>query len=72
MNNFIQYYTNLCNLTYPPSIRGKDRNGKEAVDQSVALIDYLRLAAVPFGEYLRGRNLSLYLIVEANVTVRVT
>jgi hypothetical protein len=30
----------------------------------VALVEILRLAVVPFGEGLRGKNLALYLMVE--------
>lgn len=45
--------------------RAKDHNGKESVYEGVVLIDILRLAGVPFGEGLRGKKLSLCLIVEA-------
>jgi hypothetical protein len=70
-----EFYTILYEFkqfNLPSPVGGKDHNGKEAVDEGVALIDYLRLAAVSLGEYLGGKNLSLYLIVEANMTGRVT
>jgi DMSO/TMAO reductase YedYZ molybdopterin-dependent catalytic subunit len=47
------------------TVRAKDHSGKESAYEGVALIEILRLAGVPFGESLRGKNLSLYLIVEA-------
>jgi len=47
------------------TVRAKDHSGKEAAYEGVALIEILRLAGVPLGEGLRGKNLSLYLIVEA-------
>jgi DMSO/TMAO reductase YedYZ molybdopterin-dependent catalytic subunit len=47
------------------TVRAKDHSGKESAYEGVALIEILRLAGVPFGEGLRGKNLSLYLIVEA-------
>jgi DMSO/TMAO reductase YedYZ molybdopterin-dependent catalytic subunit len=47
------------------TVRAKDHGGKEYAYEGVALIEILRLAGVPFGEGLRGKNLSLYLIVEA-------
>ncbi|MBA2339343.1 MAG: molybdopterin-dependent oxidoreductase [Pyrinomonadaceae bacterium] len=45
--------------------RAKEHDGKEAVFEGVMLGDVLRLAGVKFGEELRGKNLVLYLVVEA-------
>lgn len=47
------------------TVRAKDHGGKENAYEGVALVEILRLAGVPFGDGLRGKNLSLYLIVEA-------
>jgi hypothetical protein len=47
------------------TVRAKDHSGKESSYEGVALIEVLRLAGVRFGEGMRGKNLSLYLIVEA-------
>ena len=47
------------------TVRAKDHSGKEAAYEGVALVEILRLAGVPFGEAMRGKNLGLYLIVEA-------
>lgn len=40
-------------------------HGKEATFEGVPLVEVLRLAGVKFGEELRGKNLELYLLVEA-------
>lgn len=47
------------------TVRAKDHGGKESAYEGVALIEILRLAGVPLGDGLRGKNLALYLIVEA-------
>ena len=47
------------------TVRAKDHSGKESAYEGVTVIDILRLAGVPFGEGLRGKNLALYLVVEA-------
>ncbi len=47
------------------TVRAKDHGGKESAYEGVELIEILRLAGVPSGEGLRGKNLSLYLMVEA-------
>lgn len=47
------------------TVRAKDHGGKESSYEGVAIVEILRLAGVPFGEGLRGKNLSLYLLVEA-------
>ena len=47
------------------SVRAKGHDGKEAGFEGVPLIEVLKLAGVKFGEDLRGKNLALYLVVEA-------
>jgi len=47
------------------SVRAKDHGGVESTFEGVALIDVLQLAGVKFGDGLRGKNLALYLVVEA-------
>ncbi|MBA2501463.1 MAG: molybdopterin-dependent oxidoreductase [Pyrinomonadaceae bacterium] len=46
-------------------VRAKAHDGKETVFEGVLLGEVLRLAGVKFGEGLRGKNLALYLVVEA-------
>jgi len=48
------------------SIRAKDHSGKESEFEGVPLVEVLKLAGVKFGEGLRGKNLELYLVVEAS------
>src|SRR5262245_46390633 len=48
------------------SVRAKDHDGKESEFEGSPLIEVLKLAGVKFGEGLRGKNLSLYLVVEAS------
>ncbi len=47
------------------TVRAKDHDGKDADFEGIALVEILRLAGVPAGEQLRGKNLALYLVVEA-------
>ena len=47
------------------SIRVKGHDGKESEFTGVPLVEVLKLAGVKFGEDLRGKNLALYLAVEA-------
>jgi len=47
------------------SIRAKDHSGNEAEFTGVPLVEVLKQAGVNFGEGLRGKNLELYLVVEA-------
>jgi DMSO/TMAO reductase YedYZ molybdopterin-dependent catalytic subunit len=47
------------------SVRAKDHGGKESEFEGVPLVEVLTLAGVKFGEGLRGKNLELYLVVEA-------
>ncbi len=47
------------------SLRAKGHDGKEAEFTGVPLVEVLKLAGVKFGEDLRGKNLALYLVVEA-------
>jgi DMSO/TMAO reductase YedYZ molybdopterin-dependent catalytic subunit len=48
------------------AVRGKDHDGKESEFEGTPLIEVLKLAGVKFGEGLRGKNLALYLVVEAS------
>jgi DMSO/TMAO reductase YedYZ molybdopterin-dependent catalytic subunit len=48
------------------SVRAKDHDGKESEYEGWPLIEVLKLAGVKFGEGLRGKNLALYLVVEAS------
>jgi len=47
------------------SVRAKDHGGTESTFEGVALVDILQLAGVRFGDGLKGKNLALYLVVEA-------
>lgn len=47
------------------SVRAKDHDGKEAAYEGVELGEVLKLAGAPLGEELRGKNLALYLVVDA-------
>src|SRR5215470_4706596 len=47
------------------SVRAKDHDGKESEFEGSPLVEVLKLAGVKFGEGLRGKNLALYLVVEA-------
>jgi DMSO/TMAO reductase YedYZ molybdopterin-dependent catalytic subunit len=47
------------------SVRAKDHDGKESEFEGSPLVEVLKLAGVKFGEGLRGKNLALYLLVEA-------
>ena len=47
------------------TVSAKDHDGKAATFEGVALIEVLRLAGVEFGEKLRGKNLALFLVVDA-------
>jgi len=48
------------------TIRAKDHGGKESEFEGSPLIEVLKLAGVKFGEGLKGKNLTLYLVVEAS------
>lgn len=47
------------------SVRAKDHSGNESEFEGVPLVEVLTMAGVKFGEGLRGKNLELYLVVEA-------
>ncbi len=47
------------------SVRAKDHDGKEYEFEGVELGEVLKLAGVKFGEQLRGKDLALFLVVEA-------
>ena len=48
------------------TLRSKDHDGKESEFEGSPLVEVLKLAGVKFGEGLRGKNLALYLVVEAS------
>jgi DMSO/TMAO reductase YedYZ molybdopterin-dependent catalytic subunit len=48
------------------AIRAKDHDGKESEYEGSPLVEVLKLAGVKFGEGLKGKNLALYLVVEAS------
>jgi DMSO/TMAO reductase YedYZ molybdopterin-dependent catalytic subunit len=48
------------------SVRAKDHGGNESEYEGSPLVEVLKLAGVKFGEGLRGKNLALYLVVEAS------
>jgi DMSO/TMAO reductase YedYZ molybdopterin-dependent catalytic subunit len=48
------------------SVRAKDHDGKESEFEGSPLVEVLKMAGVKFGEGLRGKNLALYLVVEAS------
>jgi DMSO/TMAO reductase YedYZ molybdopterin-dependent catalytic subunit len=47
------------------TVRAKDHDGKEATFEGVPLFEVLKLAGAPFGEQLRGKQIALFLLVEA-------
>ena len=47
------------------SVRAKEHDGKESEFEGVEVGEILKLAGVKFGEQLRGRDLALFLVVEA-------
>src|SRR5215468_10025384 len=48
------------------AVRAKDHDGKESEFEGSPVVEVLKLAGVKFGEGLRGKNLALYLVVEAS------
>lgn len=47
------------------TVNAKDHDGKPVTFEGVALVEVLRLAGVEFGEKLRGKQLALFLVVDA-------
>src|SRR5262245_36930780 len=47
------------------TVNTKDHDGKAVTFEGVPLVEVLRLAGVEFGEKLRGKNLALFLVVDA-------
>jgi DMSO/TMAO reductase YedYZ molybdopterin-dependent catalytic subunit len=47
------------------SVTAREHDGKEAMFDGVELGEILKMAGVKFGEELRGKDLTLYLVVEA-------
>jgi DMSO/TMAO reductase YedYZ molybdopterin-dependent catalytic subunit len=47
------------------SIKARDHEGKEAEFEGVALTELLKMAGMKLGEQLRGKELALFLVVEA-------
>jgi DMSO/TMAO reductase YedYZ molybdopterin-dependent catalytic subunit len=48
------------------SVRAKDHDGKDTTFEGIELGEVLKLAGVKFGEQLRGKELALFLVVEAS------
>jgi len=48
------------------TVRAKEHSGQEAAFEGVALIEILRMSGVKFGEAVRGKALSTYLVVRAS------
>jgi DMSO/TMAO reductase YedYZ molybdopterin-dependent catalytic subunit len=53
------------------SVTARDPDGKAVTFEGVALVEVLRLAGVEFGDKLRGKNLALFLVVDATDGYRV-
>lgn len=47
------------------TVNAKDHDGKPVSFEGVALVEVLRLAGVEFGEKLKGKQLALFLLVDA-------
>ncbi|HKR12349.1 MAG TPA: molybdopterin-dependent oxidoreductase [Pyrinomonadaceae bacterium] len=47
------------------SVSAKDHDGKDTSFEGVDLVEVLKLAGVKLGEHLRGKELTLFLLVEA-------
>jgi len=48
------------------TVRAKEHSGQEAVFEGVALIEILKMSGLKFGDGLRGKALSIYLVVKAS------
>jgi len=47
------------------STKAKDHSGKESVFEGVSLVEILKLAGLKFGEEFRGKQMALFLVVDA-------
>src|SRR5215470_9832623 len=47
------------------SVQAKDHDGKNTSFEGIELAEVLKLAGVKFGEHLRGKELALFLVVDA-------
>jgi DMSO/TMAO reductase YedYZ molybdopterin-dependent catalytic subunit len=47
------------------TVRAKEHSGEEAAFEGVALIEVLKMAGVKFGESMRGKAFSIYVVVKA-------
>jgi DMSO/TMAO reductase YedYZ molybdopterin-dependent catalytic subunit len=47
------------------STKAKDHSGKESVFEGVSLVEILKLAGMKFGEEFRGKQMALFLVVDA-------
>jgi len=47
------------------SVQAKDHDGKDTAFEGIELSEVLKLAGVKFGEQLRGKELALFLVVDA-------
>lgn len=52
------------------TVKNRGHDSKESEFEGVRLVDVLKQAGVKFGEELRGKDLSLYLVVEASDSYR--
>jgi len=53
------------------STKAKDHSGKESVFEGVSLVEILKLAGIKFGEEFRGKQMALFLVVDAADDYRV-
>ena len=47
------------------STKAKDHSGRESVFEGVSLLEILKLAGLKFGEEFRGKQMALFLVVDA-------
>lgn len=47
------------------SVQAKDHDGKDTAFEGIELAEVLKLAGVKFGEHLRGKELALFMVVDA-------
>src|SRR5215470_4004052 len=48
------------------TVPAKDHDGKDTTFEGIELVELLKLAGVKFGEQLRGKDLALFLVVDAS------
>lgn len=47
------------------TVQAKDHDGKDTTFEGIELAEVLKLAGVKFGEHLRGKELALFMVVDA-------